>query len=305
MKPSKKVVISDLDNTLFDWFDIWYGGFRAMLDMLVESTGVPEELLLPEIKKIHEKHGTSEYLLVAEELPIVCNKFHGDEFLRISRLARQRFEEGRTRAMKLYPTVEETLSYIKKQGCLIVGYTESMGIYSNYRLHKLGLDCLLDSVYSPPDHQLPKSPSSIDIDLYTNHEERLRVTKLRHTPTGELKPNARILLEITRELNVSLSDCIYIGDSLMKDIAMAQDAGVDDVWAEFGVVHEKAEYELLRAVTHWSFAAVEKEKNLSRRHIFPTYVLHRTLSELKDLFTFVPFNIEKNQAVNDHPCCLT
>ena len=63
------VLITDLDNTLYDWFEVWYQSFRAMLTRLVKDSGVPEEALITEIKEIHERHGTSEYLMLLTELP--------------------------------------------------------------------------------------------------------------------------------------------------------------------------------------------------------------------------------------------
>lgn len=33
----KTVLITDLDNTLFDWFSIWYNSFNAMLNKVVEG----------------------------------------------------------------------------------------------------------------------------------------------------------------------------------------------------------------------------------------------------------------------------
>jgi FMN phosphatase YigB (HAD superfamily) len=68
-KMSASVVLTDLDNTLYDWVDIWYKSFKAMLDQLVEESGVSGETLVKDFKQIHEKHGTSEYALAIEELP--------------------------------------------------------------------------------------------------------------------------------------------------------------------------------------------------------------------------------------------
>jgi hypothetical protein len=39
------LLITDLDNTLFDWFGIWHASFSAMLDKTVELSGVPREVL--------------------------------------------------------------------------------------------------------------------------------------------------------------------------------------------------------------------------------------------------------------------
>jgi hypothetical protein len=59
VKPTIELLITDLDNTLYDWFDFWYHSFTAMLDQIVVISGIPREQLEPEIKKIYEKHGTS------------------------------------------------------------------------------------------------------------------------------------------------------------------------------------------------------------------------------------------------------
>jgi len=188
--------------------------------------------------------------------------------------------------MRLYPGVYDTLQFLKNQRCVLIGYTESMGFYSNYRLRKLGLDELLDFVYSPPDHALPASAQSVRLELYTNHEERLKHTRLKHTPEGELKPNPGILKQIVSDLHASTSECIYVGDSLMKDIAMAQQACIDNAWAKYGAAQDRPEYELLRKVTHWPSSAVETERGLSQDDVAPTKILEKNFGELLSLFNF-------------------
>ena len=86
----------------------------------------------------------------------------------------------------------------------------------------------------------------------------------------------------------------YVGDSLMKDVAMAQSVGIKDVWAKYGSSHQKAEYELLRRVTHWTQEAVEKEKAISAREVAPTYVLEHSFAELLGLFEFTRFEGRDN-----------
>jgi phosphoglycolate phosphatase len=70
---------------------------------------------------------------------------------------------------------------------------------------------------------------------------------------------------------------------------MAQDAGITDVFAEYGGSHEKEEYQLLVNVTHWSDEDVEREKKINERHIIPTYTLNRSFGELLELFDFCSF----------------
>ena len=54
-------VILDLDNTLYDWFHMWYSSFHPFLEEVSKISGVSEEELKAEFRTIHKKYGTSEY----------------------------------------------------------------------------------------------------------------------------------------------------------------------------------------------------------------------------------------------------
>jgi phosphoglycolate phosphatase len=72
----------------------------------------------------------------------------------------------------------------------------------------------------------------------------------------------------------------------MKDVAMAQKAGVHDVHAAYGVAHKREEYELLREVTHWTAEDVERERRLSQAHVQPTFVLEEGFADILRHFDF-------------------
>jgi phosphoglycolate phosphatase-like HAD superfamily hydrolase len=183
---------------------------------------------------------------------------------------------------------------VKEQGTLVVGYTESMAFYTNYRLRNLELDGLIDYLYSPEDHDLPAGLTPEQIRKYPSEHYQLKFTEHRHTPKGELKPNADILESILDSVRADKDACIYIGDSLMKDIAMAKDAGIMDVYAAYGRAQHRDEYELLREVSHWTDEDVARERQLQQRHVNPTYVLEGSLSEVLAIFKFR--SLEKNDA---------
>ena len=127
-----------------------------------------------------------------------------------------------------------------------------MGFYSHYRLRRLGLDGVIDIVFSPQDHDLPEGISPEEIRKYPSAHYALKYTSHEHTPKGSTKPDTDVLNAIINGLNLVKADCIYVGDSLFKDVAMAQDVGVDDVLAVYGKAQDRPEYQLLRGVTHWS-----------------------------------------------------
>ena len=81
MLPVKTALITDLDNTLFDWVEIWFSCFSPMLDKLAELSAIPKEKLIPEIAAVHQRHSTSEYSFLIDELPSL-RPLHGDQSAR-------------------------------------------------------------------------------------------------------------------------------------------------------------------------------------------------------------------------------
>ena len=94
-------------------------------------------------------------------------------------------------------------------------------------------DWVLDYLFSPHDHEVP--PNLNDIRYYEADSYDLKRTKHRFVPANSVKPDASVLNWIVEEIHANKEDCVYVGDSLTKDILMAQDAGVLDVLAEYGI----------------------------------------------------------------------
>ena len=53
---AKKVLITDLDNTLFDWVELWYQCFSSMLQQISNISGVSEDRLKEQIR--HNQRGS-------------------------------------------------------------------------------------------------------------------------------------------------------------------------------------------------------------------------------------------------------
>jgi phosphoglycolate phosphatase len=283
------LVITDLDNTLYDWFELWYHPFSALLAALERKSGISREALIREVKQVHERHQTSEYAFLVQELPSLRELHPGEDVVKIYDDAIHEYRRIRKQHLRLYPGVLRTLEVLKRSGVLVVGYTESMSFYSASRVRALALDGFLDFLYSPEDHALPSGLARENIRMYPPERYRLLHTVHRHTPAGELKPNPAILLDIIREVGGSTGTSVYVGDSLVKDVLMAQEAGVTDVHAQYGTAHTREEYELLRAVTHWTAEQVERERAAGLRTVRPTFTLERSFQELLDLFELRPF----------------
>ena len=40
-RPRARLLVTDLDNTLYDWFDIWHSSFSALLEEVARISGLP------------------------------------------------------------------------------------------------------------------------------------------------------------------------------------------------------------------------------------------------------------------------
>lgn len=283
------VLVTDLDNTLWDWFAIWHAGFSALVDALVVHSGIERTTLEAEIRVVHQANGTSEYApeLLLPLLPSLRGDDDRDVLLQRYDDAIHAYHSARKAAVTLYPHVLQTLTQVHDTGCLVVAYTESQAFVTTQRILRLELDGVIDHLYSPPDHELPPEVSLGNLRRYGDDRYELKRTKCSNTPAGERKPSPAVLKSILADVGAPASSTAYVGDSRMKDVAMAQAVGVRDVWAKYGEVETHPGYPLLRRVSHWPDEDVEQEQRIAAEDsIKPTYVLPKGFYELTDHFVF-------------------
>jgi len=279
---NKRLLITDVDNTLFDWQEIWYRTFSAMVEQILSISGVDEERLYAECSAIHQKYGTSEYSQLIGELPCL-QEIYGEAVYNYMTPAVDAFRAARNDALKLYPRVLETLQVLNALGVVVAAFTESKAFYTNYRFRKLGLDGPISYIYSPDDHLI--EPNVTSMRKYDRDHYELKSAIHHFTPDGETKPNPHILNTIIKDLGFQNDEAVYLGDSLVKDVYMAQQAGVTDVYAAYGAGQRRPEYELLRKVTHWTPEMVKRERAaLESDLIMPTHVLSAGFHEILQFF---------------------
>src|SRR4051794_31349072 len=66
---NKRLLVCDLDNTLYDWVSYFVASFNAMVDAAVEVMGCDRDELLDDLRAVHQRHHDSEHpfaLLEAE-----------------------------------------------------------------------------------------------------------------------------------------------------------------------------------------------------------------------------------------------
>lgn len=289
MKTKQKVncVITDLDDTIWDWFKMWHSSFSPYIESISKETGVDINILKDDFKQLHQKYYTTEVSfaynelnsLTEEQKKIISSKNDKKSII-------HQYYSNKKKNLVLYEGVLETLRELKKQGVLVIGFTESNSFFTKTRIKQLELDGLFDCIYTPIGTGIPESTKRINPESYWETQ----LTEIRHLSVYDKKPNVEILEIILKDFNLKKESTIYIGDKLDRDIQMAIDVGLTSVFANYGYGISGEKYILLKEVTHWSKEDVEREiefkEKLKINNINPTHELTKSFKEILELFEF-------------------
>ena len=278
-----RLLVCDLDNTLYDWIGYFVEALYAMVDEAVRITGWDRERLLDDLRSVHQRYHDSEhpFSLLETELANaeMANLSYRERAARLDP-AFLKFNSKRKLLLRLFPGVRETLDELHGHGIRLVAHTEGK-LYSVIdRLRRLELEDYFDRIYCRERS-------------YTVHPDRAAAGKwLRKFPLNrvvelskhEAKPNPHVLEEIVEREGFSVNEAAYVGDSIARDVAMAKRANVYAVWAKYGSQHSKEDYAKLVRVSHWTSEEVRREKELQRAasSISPDYTAEETFSEVLD-----------------------
>lgn len=279
------LLITDLDNTLYDWVTFFARSFTAMVDALVDGLGIDRDQLLAEFHSVHQRFCNSEQPFAVLELPCIRERFGP-----LGRLALKEkleaplhaFNSERKKTLALYESVAETLAALQEADIAIVGHTESIKANAYYRLARLGIVDRFQRLYVPDSN-------------YPGHPDPERASELRppegfvHVlPPGSRKPNPEVLLKICSHEGVAPEEVCYIGDSLTRDVSMAKAAGATAVWARYGTTYDPRHWDILVRVSHWSEEDIRRETALKKQQgmIQPDFTID-SFDELLPIFGIV------------------
>jgi len=282
-RPDISLVITDLDNTLYDWLAAFVPAFYEMASIAAPLLEVSSEELLGDLQAVHRRHGDSEHPFALLETNAVKNKFGGElPEAAASALdpAFHAFNRARKKNLALYPGVYRTLQEFSNSGVRVVAFTDARVINSLFRLQRLDIKHFISRLYAP---------AHIDRKFESDGDDFVRIL-----PHQDRKPNPRGLLEICSDYGVDKSNAVYVGDSLVRDIYMAREAGLHSAWAKYGTLYDKSLWQKLVRVTHWTDEDVEREKLLKEEAagVLPDCVLN----EFGDLLRYFNF-----KGLNDPP----
>jgi FMN phosphatase YigB (HAD superfamily) len=286
----KKMLVCDLDNTLYDWVGYFVPSFNAMVEAALPIIGCDREQLLDDLREIHQRHHDSEQPFALIETSIVQRRFAGmspAEMAKALDPAFHAFNSIRKKTLRLNPGVMEGLSSLHCAGVILIAHTESRLYGAFDRLLRLEILRYFRKVYCR-ERPVLVHPNEAASAAWLN---QVPMHLVRELAQHQAKPDPDVLLEICRTEGVEASDTAYIGDSVARDILMAKRAGVFAIWAEYGATHDRRQYTDLVRVTHWTPEEVAREERFKAeaRSVRPDY----TASSFLDVLTALGMDAAK------------
>lgn len=282
-----KLLVCDLDNTLYDWGQYFSQSFYSMINEIEKITNLDRELILDDFKRVHQYHHDSEHpfaLLETDFVKKLDKNLSKKEILEKYDPAFHAFNSMRIKTLVEYNGVSDTLNTLSSHGVKIVAHTESKlhGVID--RLRKLNLVNYFEAIYCR-ERSETLHPTNLSFEEWAGDFPLNKVVELsKH----QRKPEVSVLLEICKKSYIDTKNTAYIGDSIARDIVMAKNAGVFSIFAEYGTKHFNDYYEKLVRITHWTKEDVEKEIRLKNeaKDIKPDFIASHTIREI-----LIPFNL--------------
>jgi len=283
------IIITDLDNTIYNWVDYFAPSFRAMVHALARVMSLDEEVLIKDFRQVYARRQSLEYSYSVQELS-ACADRSVSEVAELVRTAKGAFSHVRSKNLKPYDGVKDTLMWATERDIRVVGVTNAPIFHANQRLKQLHLDGLFHGLAGWKGHE-PTDEFPWTREIRERKDAggyRSKVERFWSLEQEELKPSPFAYLRIISDLHVSHKITYVVGDSLQKDIAPAIDIGAIGVWAKYGENFEKKNFDTLLKITHWSDDKVEEVYN--NKSFMPTHTIH-SFSELTGIVQPAQFSL--------------
>ncbi|MFZ5468880.1 MAG: HAD family hydrolase [Myxococcota bacterium] len=235
-----RLVVTDMDNTLYSWVDYIVPAVEAMVDAICRATGFPRIKVVQSLKAVYTKYESNEYPFVLQESSIYAEFPDFGSFDKlVIQPARSAFAEARRKYLRPFPHVLSTLTALQQRGIPVVALTDAPRNPAEYRAKWLGFDTHLAALYTLPGFTFPANPEgeklvAQDIVRKDERGDYRAACKVVELPREHEKPNPLGLRQVCKDFGIDPREVVVVGDSLRKDIGVAKEVGALDCWAEYG-----------------------------------------------------------------------
>lgn len=256
----EKLLVLDIDNTVFDWVSYYVNSINALFKKVSAITGTDIATLANEAKEVFSRHNSIEHPFLIQEMPHI-RKFYGKDINKMLaeavELGRQAFNTEAKKHLKTYPNVLATLTEIKQRypKLALVALTDAPRYVAMWKLNKLGILHCFDALYGLPDPKIPTDSETkqvlVDQEILLKHLQKVDFNftgRIRSLPDDYEKPGTKGLKTVLMdfELENHPKDILWVGDNLRKDVELGKTLGIHTAWAEYGTrISEETKQKLL------------------------------------------------------------
>lgn len=253
--PAIKLVVTDMDNTLYSFSKYLSAGVRDGVKDLSRKTGIAEEVLYKSIGKQMDTYNSFSYpwsieLALSDRLKV--GKPSGMSFEQFRTTLSDPFWKTIERSLQengvAFPQVLPTLEAIRAKQIPVVVLTNASHSIGVKRLEAMGLTRgkLVDRMYVMEN---PPEPVGLAPELINHGRERINImaavendlTVIKPIPKAWEKPDPRGMLEILQSYKLRPAQVLMVGDSVKNDIGLARATGTRGLLVRYPFT--KPEYE--------------------------------------------------------------
>lgn len=305
MAALKRLVILDLDNTLFDALGRWASCTRALVQEFAAVNNLTHDTVHRLVKEAHGQHRFNDgaalvdAMIEADPAIMEGQKNLSAEWHLANRRVASNWHENSQDMSWIYDGVIESLKFWKQHGVKVVIETDCEVVAVHRNLYLLGKEAvrrgqlekaadiahLIDEIYCQP----AIAESSIYFSDVENGVRDVLSAKTHIWDDRHYKPYAGHAATILDRTKIPAGQAIYIGDSY-KDGAEAASISpqIDFIWAKYGAQVTQETLDLYECVGSKSFTYGEDSVRaaMQERGIHPRVTLLNGLCEVLPHFSW-------------------
>ncbi|MGD9639281.1 MAG: HAD family hydrolase [Alphaproteobacteria bacterium] len=296
-KRDVSLVVSDVDNTILDFFGTWgVSTKKAFEDLAVSRNISMDDLVADVMKNTHPEYRMHDLPAMVKAAPILQPKNEEEKakFAKDDARIIHNWQKERA-ATPFYDGVVATIRKMKSNGCKFVLYSDGPVSSVVARLAQRNFPAdLIDGIYAQP--ALPDAKTGKVPPLATDSKSAAFVEalgdKIRPLYDCPHKPNPDALLRIIKDMEIeNPKEVVMVGDNLRSDCGGGNRAGVNTAWQKDGadVCKEAVDfYFTVPTNPNYAVGLERMTKQLEDPANTPTVVLEKGFKDLDKLFRFVP-----------------
>ncbi|MFD2082933.1 FMN phosphatase YigB, HAD superfamily [Actinopolymorpha cephalotaxi] len=235
-KSPQVLLVTDLDNTLYDFGQYFEAGLKRLIPVLMSLLAIDENEALLQVRAALSRTKNLENPFIVEHMPIT-ESLSKNEARDLARTANIEFWEGAKSGLYAYPGVEPTLRHLRAIGVPVVAHTDAPIHQAIRRLRFLQLDGFFQGIVATSWFRKRQGPypTALVVALpgFRSPPRRYKVT-WRLSPT-EAKPNRQVLKRIASTIGGRETQVLVVGDSVTRDVQPAIESGFIAAWAQYGI----------------------------------------------------------------------